>query len=301
MVAVDGSSSLSDEQIGLLKKLMRRFISDIEEGITISDAGWIVDKGEYRKLAHGIIERKQGMVRINPREDLLFILPRSDEEAKWLAGLCLDMLKVDEVRKIILGLAKKFEENARLKWVAIAIGLASMLRGLSTQVTTELVFNAGLSAVDWHREIPRASVELALELVGEWCDVKPEELDKLRKLLNNNFSSKIPYIESNSKAVEKIKRALRWNRVVLSLNREEEIVTALGILWFIDLCSTLKGVEYPESISIISKETWRLLISKMVRLHSEREVAERVREICSKLRNIVEGVCWEGVIRLPWG
>ena len=301
-VANRQSLSLSDEQINLLKKLMKRFISDVKEGVTISDAGWIVNEGRYdRKLMCGIIERKQGMLRISPRKDLLLALHKSDKETKWLAGLCLDMLKVNEVRKIIFELVKKLEENVRFKWIVVAIGLSQMLKELSTHVTTELVFNAGLSAIDWHKEISTASTQLALQLVSTWCDIKPEELNKLGESLNNNFSYKIPYTQGESDNVEKIKRALKWDKVAQSLNKEEEVITALGILWFIDLCLTSKGIEYPESISVVNEDTWKLLISKTVRLRSEREIAKRIKEICNKLRRIVEGVCWEGVICLPWG
>ena len=294
--------SLSDEQIDLLKKLMKRFISDIKEGVAISDAGWIVNENKYdRKLMCEIIERKQGMVRINPKKELLLALHKSDEETKWLAGLCLDMLKVNEVRKIMFELAKKFEENVQFKWIVVAIGLSQMLKQLSTHVTTELVFNAGFSAIDWHKEISRASTELALRLVSMWCDIKPEELNKLGELLRNNFSYKIPYMEDKSGSVERIKHVLKWDRVAQLLSKEKEVIITLGILWFIDLCLTSKGVEYPESISFASENAWKLLVSKIVRLQNERELAKRIEEICSRLRSIVEGICWEGVIRLPWG
>jgi len=281
---------------------MKRFIFDIKEGVAISDAGWIVDEDKYdRKLMCEIIERKQGMVRINPKKDLLLTLHKSDQETKWLAGLCLDMLKVNEVRKIMFKLVKKFEENVRFKWIVVVFGLSQMLKGLSTHATTELVFSAGFSAIDWHKEISRASIELALRLVSMWCDIKPEELNKLGELLNNNFSHKIPCMEDKSENIERIERALKWDRVTQLLSKEKEVIITLGILWFIDFCLTSKGVEYPESISFAREDAWKLLVPKIVRLQNERELTKRIEEICNRLRSIVEDICWEGVIRLPWG
>ncbi|RLI84665.1 MAG: hypothetical protein DRP01_07760, partial [Archaeoglobales archaeon] len=65
--------------------------------------------------------------------------------------------------------------------------------------------------------------------------------------------------------------------------------------------SISKGVKYPESISIVSEEAWKMFTLSTIRLQSEREISERIEEILNKLKGIVEGVCWEGVIRLPWG
>lgn len=292
---------LSDEQVNLLKELMRRFISDIRKGLSPSDAGWVVDKGEHKKLPCELIERERGMVRVNPSSNIPHVLREADEETRWLADLCLDMLKADRVRILIHELAKKFERDSRLMWAVVVVGLSWMFRELSTHVTTELVFNAGLSAIDWHREIPSASVELALNLVREWCNIGLEELNRLEEALSNDLLGRVLRARSKPEVIRRIKHALKWNEVAHVLGDEKDTIAFLGLLWFVDLLSISKGVKYPESISIVSEEAWKMFTLSTIRLQSEREISERIEEILNKLKGIVEGVCWEGVIRLPWG
>lgn len=285
--------------IDLLKELMRRFLFDLRNGLSLLDAGWVSKHHEQCNLLHNFIEERGENIRISPKilHKLKTFHVSNDDEFSWLVGLCLDMSSMVNVRELLVEIVEKFDELPQLEGDVVAIGLGEMLKNIHTCVTLDRILEGGLNAVQWFVEAPKASIELALDIARKWWRVGLEDVDKLSRRLGLKSIG----LSVNSDIVNRIRRILDWNGLLEILGKDES--EALGLLWFADALLTSKGVSIPDVLPPMKDKVWKLISERTGK--NEAEIMDVLEKTVDRLsensrRFGVVTINWAGVIRPPW-
>jgi len=290
------------EREAALIELMRHFIDDIRNGVSPSEAGWVKKTPEVGKLHPELIEERNGNIRILIKEDISSSLRRlmgfpDREEVMRLADLCLDMSRMGEARDLLVNVVQRFEDSPQLEWSAVALGWQEMLTNIGGCVALDQVLEAGFNAVQWHKEAPKVSTELALSVARKWCNLEQTNIEELSKTL----SLGLEYSSVNPEIVERVMRVLEWKQALKEFTKEES--EALGLLWFSDKLLRSKGVFLPEVLFSVKEKTWKLISGRIG--EEETEVMEKVDRMIDKLSNSsrrsnVVTVNWAEIVRPPW-
>lgn len=281
------------KEINLLKELARRFIHDVKRNLSLSEAGWMDKKYVVKELP--FVEEKNGNVRISIKEISSSKFRGSkfrglDGEAKWLFGLCLDMSRMGEARELLVKIVERFDDFPQVEGSVVALGWKEMLKGAGECVALDRVLKAGLNAVQWFAELPKASIELALSVAKKWWNVKLDDVKELSEELNLGFS----YSSISIDIVKRIKHVLAWDKALDEFSKDQS--EALGLLWFADMLLVYKGVSLPEAIVPMEEKTWESISKRTKR--NEPEILQTIEKITNRLSDAT--IDWAGILRLPW-
>jgi len=281
----------------LLEQLLGYFVDEIERGIEPRDAGWVAKMGkEVDDLCRlGVCEKEDEKIRVNLRQLPKQIVTRLSDDGKWLADVHAEITKAMTVEEKIVQVV----EDASLHPAAVLKGWGDMLGSSSFPVMVDRVFREGFARDEWYARTSDTAVPLSLSVVEKWW--KMEDLETaLRKL------SIAICIKRGGRDGEKVRKILKWNKVVETLKRP--IAFALGLLWYADDLIVTERLRHPESIMYVQKGTWRL-ITQILR-KDEALIREKVDEVVAEIESATADkdklgypyaiANWSGIIRMPW-
>jgi len=180
-----------DKEVNLLKELMEHFVNGIKKGRPLPEAGWSKKTTEFEEQLLNVsdyLERKGEYIRIVPNEKMFKFLSKSckyDERDKilWLAELCSELFRMNEALDVLAQTMKRIEIYPELEGDVVVIGLWEMLRNnITNNVALDRILREGLNTVEWCREVPQASLELAFSIARKWW--QNVELEGVKKLLS---------------------------------------------------------------------------------------------------------------------
>ena len=283
---------MSNQQ--MLKKLLGKFLDDVEKGIDPTDAGWTEDSiSELQQLIEKrLCETKNTKVRVAFRPLDREVLKDLDEEGEWLAEVHQEIVyaknMLDEIIRTV--------NDPSLQPAVIFLGWKRMLATSGFPVLIDRVLQEGFTIDEWVPVAIMSSDALSLMVVKKWWNE-----DEIMKGLNKLSAAKeVKSIDS----VEKVINILKWNQAVTLLDKN--LTLTLGILWFAD--SEIVNLLYPESLVYIQMELWKIL-EKIIGEKSETirnnfinvvKAIENVTSESDKLGRSCPIAQWTFIIRMPW-
>jgi hypothetical protein len=278
----------------MLKKLLGKFLDDVEKGIDPTDAGWTEDSiSELQQLIEKrLCETKNTKVRVAFRPLDREVLKDLDEEGEWLAEVHQEIVyaknMLDEIIRTV--------NDPSLQPAVIFLGWKRMLATSGFPVLIDRVLQEGFTIDEWVPVAIMSSDALSLMVVKKWWNE-----DEIMKGLNKLSAAKeVKSIDS----VEKVINILKWNQAVTLLDKN--LTLTLGILWFAD--SEIVNLLYPESLVYIQMELWKIL-EKIIGEKSETirnnfinvvKAIENVTSESDKLGRSCPIAQWTFIIRMPW-
>lgn len=278
-----------------LKKLLGKFLDDVENGVDPVDAGWIDKPDIDFKLfiEMGICEAKNAKVRIAFRPLDRSLFQYLDNDGKWLAEVHEEIINAKNMLyEIIQTLNDPVFQPA-----IVFLGWKRMLSTSCFPVLIDKVLKAGFTVDKWVLMAIRSSDVLSLRVVRRWWN-EDEIINGL-----NKFS----ITRDNNHEVEfadKVMEILKWDQVIACFDKK--LTTALGILWFAD--SKIAKLLYPESLVYVQKEIWKVT-ENMIGEKSETirnnllitiKNVEAVTGETDKLGRLCPIAQWNFIIRMPW-
>lgn len=283
---------MSNQQ--MLKKLLGKFLDDVEKGIDPTDAGWTEDSiSELQQLIEKrLCETKNTKVRVAFRPLDREVLKDLDEEGEWLAEVHQEIVyaknMLDEIIRTV--------NDPSLQPAVIFLGWKRMLATSGFPVLIDRVLQEGFTIDEWVPVAIMSSDALSLMVVKKWWNE-----DEIMKGLNKlSAAREVKSIDS----VEKVINILKWNQAVTLLDKN--LTLTLGILWFAD--SEIVNLLYPESLVYIQMELWKIL-EKIIGEKSETirnnfinvvKAIENVTSESDKLGRSCPIAQWTFIIRMPW-
>lgn len=277
-----------------LKKLLGKFLDDIEKGVDPIDAGWIGESiNEFQFFVKkGICEVRNGSVRVAFRlldREVFKYLPKEDI---WLAEVHQEVIKA----KNMLNEVVQIVSDPNFQPAVAFLGWKRMLSTSGFPVLIDRILKAGFTIDKWVLMATQSSDVLSLEIVKRLCD-ENDVMNGLNKLSAANNCKFVDF-------AEKIKSVLKWDQVTPLFDKN--LTLALGVLWFAD--SKIADFMYPESIIYVQKAIWQNVEklageeSQKIRdnlIHTIKNIEVATSET-DKLGRSCPIARWAFIIRVPW-
>lgn len=278
----------------LFKRLIECFVDEVERGIHPLEAGWIKsDRPEVVELIElELVERGDRGIRLQLHKDLeVELVGTQDGDIEELINICSDLARAVEVEKLLTRVANQLPSSSHLQAGIVTLGWWRMLETSEFPVVVDEVLREGFSPDGWYIEVPKASMELALTLANKWW----EEVDVKKSFETlKEFSFPMPKT-FKTEVFDRVKRVLRWEKVLKILPEEES--KALAFLWCSDYLCISKGLRYPQAFNFAQASAWKIISKLMTKDISE--IMEQVGEIVSQLP-FQSFISWAEIIRFPW-
>jgi len=284
---------MKEQDVEILKHLLRRFIDDVERGKAIEEAGWVKTERKIERFLKrlGLYEAGVQGVRISLHNPLPKDLLRTDE-----GDIFSDMQLAIKIRE----LASKLGKERSLQTGAEISGFAYMLEASVFPVFSHRLFREGFSSVDeWYTSVSNSTYFLTLLAARKIWVVENvmKELEPLHHLSLPTFKIK----EVEQKDIDRVRKVLKWDKVLEII--DANTCKVMGFLWYVDRLMILQGIRYPQSIMLVQEKAWKMLEEKTGK--SIRELRNAVMEDIDQVEKgtMDQGyaiAAWHEILRLPW-
>lgn len=279
--------------VKILEEMIKRFISDVERGMPIEDAGWMKKEPNVESVLKrlGLDEHGTRGIRVSLRNPLPKDLLRTEEE-----DLFSDMQQAAKIRELV----SQIGGDLSLQTGVEICGFAYMLDESDFPVLSYRLFEKGFSSIDeWY-----ASISNSTYLLASLAAKKVWDIENIQEVFEPLRRSSLPIFEAkkqNKEAADRIGKVLKWNEVLEIIN--SETCKIFGFLWYVDRLTVLKGVRYPESVALIQERAWKMLEKKTRK--SMKVLRNAVFEDVDlvEMRTIDQDFAiasWHEILRLPW-